>query len=524
MNSNNDPLERPFGTLPELIRHHAAARPAHPALVFDDRSLSYAELDAQLDRVAAALQRDGLRRGDAIATCAATSPAYALTFLGSLRAGVVVAPLAPDMTADNLRRMLADSDAKRLFLDQAVADTLAHAALPPDLPCIALDDSGCGAAWSCWLAAAGTESPQAPQPTDIGPDDAFNIIYSSGTTGAPKGIVVSHGYRWSQFQLFRGLGYDAGSVALVSIPLYSNMTLSGFLPPLAMGCTVVLMGPFDARRYLELAQAHRVTHSMMVPVQFQRILALPDFDRFDLSAFRMKSCGSAPFARELKAEALRRWPGELVEYFGMTEGGGICVLDARRHPDKLHTVGRPAPGHDMRVIDDEGHELPPGSVGEIVGRSATMMSGYHKLPEKTREAEWFDAEGRRFIRSGDVGRFDEDGFLVLLDRRKDMIISGGFNVYPSDVEAVLRRHPAVADAAVTGVPSPQWGESPVAFVIRRPDSQLDADELMTWSRDQLNKAQRLAAVDFVDELPRNGIGKVLKRSLRERWLALGRSL
>jgi acyl-CoA synthetase (AMP-forming)/AMP-acid ligase II len=178
----------------------------------------------------------------------------------------------------------------------------------------------------------------------------------------------------------------------------------------------------------------------------------------------------------------------------------------------------------MRVIDDEGHELPPGSVGEIVGRSATMMSGYHKLPEKTREAEWFDAEGRRFIRSGDVGRFDEDGFLVLLDRRKDMIISGGFNVYPSDVEAVLRRHPAVADVAVTGVPSPQWGESPVAFVIRRPGSGLDADELIAWSRDQLNKAQRLAAVDFVDELPRNGIGKVLKRSLRERWLALGRRL
>ena len=520
MDAAADALDRPFGTLPDLIRRHAATRPAHPALVFDDYSLSYAELDAELDRVAAALQRDGLRRGDAIAICAATSAAYALTFLGSLRAGVVVAPLAPDMTAENLGRMLADSDARRLFLDRAVAETLARGTPCPDLPRIALDDSPCGAAWSGWIAAAGAR----PQPVDIGPDDAFNIIYSSGTTGAPKGIVVSHGYRWSQFQMFRGLGYDAGSVALVSIPLYSNMTLSSFLPPLAMGCTVVLMRKFDARRYLELAQAHRVTHSMMVPVQVQRILAVPDFDRFDLSSFRMKSCGSSHFARELKAEALRRWPGELVEYFGMTEGGGVCVLDARRHPDKLHTVGRPAPGHDLRVIDDEGRELPPGSVGEVVGRSGTMMSGYHKLPEKTREAEWFDAEGRRFIRSGDVGRFDEDGFLILMDRRKDMIISGGFNVYPSDVEAVLRHHPAVADVAVTGVPSPQWGESPVAFVIRRPGSGLDADELIAWSRDRLNKAQRLAAVDFVDELPRNGIGKVLKRSLKERWLAMGRSL
>ncbi|MFT3821228.1 MAG: class I adenylate-forming enzyme family protein [Rubrivivax sp.] len=517
-------LDASFGTLPGLIRRHAAARPAHPALVFEGRTLSYAELDAELDRVAAALQRDGLRRGDAVVICAATSLPYALAFLGSLRAGAVVAPLAPDMTADNLARMLADADATRLFLDAAAAATLAQAAALPDvrdLPRIALDDSACGTAWSAWIAAADAGP---PQPVDIAPGDAFNIIYSSGTTGAPKGIVVSHGYRWSQFQMFRGLGYGADSVALVSIPLYSNMTLSSFLPPLAMGCTVVLMGKFDARRYLELAQAHRVTHSMMVPVQFQRILALPDFDRFDLSAFRMKSCGSAPFARELKAEVLARWPGELIEYFGMTEGGGVCVLDARAHPDKLHTVGRPAPGHDLRVIDDEGRELPPGSVGEVVGRSGTMMSGYHKLPEKTREAEWFDAQGRRFIRSGDVGRFDDDGFLVLLDRRKDMIISGGFNVYPSDVEAVLRRHPAVADVAVTGVPSPQWGESPVAFVIRQPGSALDADELIAWSRGRLNKAQRLAAVDFVDELPRNGIGKVLKRSLRDRWLALGRRL
>jgi len=466
------------------------------------------------------LQRDGLEPGDVVAICASTSLAYAFTFLGSLRAGVAVAPLAPDMTAVNLDRMIADSGAKLLFLDRSVGATLSSPTGHASPPRIALDDCDSGVKWSDWLAPAGSK----PIAVDVRPEDAFNIIYSSGTTGTPKGIVLPHSFRWAQFKLFRSLGYDAASVAIVSIPLYSNMTLSSFLPPLAMGCRIVLMGKFDARRYLELAERHRVTHSMMVPIQFQRILAVADFDRFDLGSFRMKSCGSAYFAPSLKAEILARWPGDLIEYFGMTEGAGVCSLDARKHPDKLHTVGRPAPGHDMRVIDESGKELPPGSTGEIVGRSPTMMVGYLNQPEKTREAEWFDAEGRRFIRTGDVGRFDEDGFLVLSDRRKDMIISGGFNIYPTDIEAVMREHPDVEDIAVTGVPSTKWGESPIAFVIRRKGSALDAEQLTAWSRERLNKAQRLAAFEFVDELPRNGIGKVLKRTLRDRWTASGRSL
>lgn len=512
-------LQGNFGTLSGLLRIYAAERPTDEVLVFEDQGVSYPELDTQVDRVAASLQRDGLKSGDVIAISALTSLAYVFAFLGGLRAGLAVAPLAPDMTAVNLDRMIADSGAKRLFLDQFVASTLSSTGFAGP-PRIALDDSASAAKWSDWLAPAGSK----PAAVDVQPEDAFNIIYSSGTTGAPKGIVLPHSFRWAQFKLFRALGYDADSVAMVSIPLYSNMTLSSFLPPLAMGCKIVLMGKFDARRYLELAERHRVTHSMMVPVQFQRILAVPDFDRFDLSSFRVKSCGSAYFAPALKAEILARWPGELIEYFGMTEGGGVCTLDARKQPTKLHTVGRPLAGHDMRVIDEDGAELPLGSIGEIVGRSPTMMVGYLNQPEKTHEAEWFDAENRRFIRTGDVGRFDEDGFLVLMDRRKDMIISGGFNVYPTDVEAVLREHPDIEDVAVAGVPSSKWGESPVAFVIRKVGSGLDAEALIGWSREKLNKTQRLAAVEFIDELPRNGIGKVMKRTLRERWTASGRTL
>jgi acyl-CoA synthetase (AMP-forming)/AMP-acid ligase II len=316
-------------------------------------------------------------------------------------------------------------------------------------------------------------------------------------------------------------GYGPDGVTLLATPLYSNTTLVVFFPTLAAGGTVVLMRKFDAAQYLALAERHRATHTMLVPVQYQRIMARPDFGRFDLGAFRFKFCTSAPFSAALKADVLARWPGGLVEFYGMTEGGGSCILEAHAHPDKLHTVGRPAPGHDIRLIDEEGRELPPGATGEVVGHSAGMMSGYHHQPEKTREAEWFDATGKRFIRTGDVGRFDAEGFLTLLDRKKDMVISGGFNVYPSDLEAVLRQHPAVADVAVVGVPSEQWGETPAAYVVRRAGEAIDAEALLRWANERLGKTQRLAALRFIDELPRSAIGKVLKRDLRERFVGGG---
>ena len=230
----------------------------------------------------------------------------------------------------------------------------------------------------------------------------------------------------------------------------------------------------------------------------------------------MKFCTSAPFHAALKADILKRWPGGLVEFYGLTEGGGTCILEAHNHPDKLHTVGKPPEGHDIRLIDEDGRELPPGGIGEVVGRSPSMMTGYHNQPALSRAAEWHDGDGNRFLRTGDVGRFDEDGFLTLMDRRKDLVISGGFNIYPSDLEGVLRRHPGVADAAVVGVPSVEWGETPVAFVVARPDAPPE-EELRTWTNAQLGKTQRLADVRYVRELPRSEIGKVLKRELRDAY-------
>jgi acyl-CoA synthetase (AMP-forming)/AMP-acid ligase II len=232
----------------------------------------------------------------------------------------------------------------------------------------------------------------------------------------------------------------------------------------------------------------------------------------------MKFCTSAPFAAALKADILRRWPGGLIEYYGMTEGGGTVVLRAHEHPDKLATVGQPAEGHDIRLIDEAGREVAPGEIGEVVGHSPAMMKGYHRQPEKTREAEWYAPDGKRFIRTGDVGRFDADGFLTLMDRRKDMIISGGFNVYPSDLEAVLVQHPAVAEAAVVGVASQRWGETPVAFVVTEVGAGGTANQLRDWTNARLGKTQRLAAVEIIDALPRSAIGKILKRELRDTFV------
>ncbi len=503
---SSDDLSQPFGSFCDILHRWAEVQPDRPALGDDGGTLSWADLADRIDRIAARLLETGLERGQAVTILGTSSIPYALAFLGAVRAGGVPAPLTTSASAQQLEAMAQDSSARHIFIDRAKLAELGDQCFA-GLARIVFDEE-----LKAWMAAEGTRPDVAPPE----PGEPFNIIYSSGTTGTPKGIVHSHRMRWRQFASTAASWLDKGLEvrAFASTPLYSNTTMVAFLAPLLAGGYTRIIGKFDARSWLEYAEADRTTITMLVPVQYQRLLDLPGFDDFDLSALQLKYCTSAPFSAELKREVLDRMPGGLIEIYSMTEGGVVCLLQADKFPDKLHTVGRPGPGSELKVLDDEDGEVPPGESGHLVGRSQTMMSGYRNRPEETRETVWTDpATGEVWQRLGDIGRIDPDGFVELVGRAKDMIISGGFNIYPIDLEAALLAAPDIREAAVIGVPSRRWGETPVGFVTladgaRAPQVILDAVNA------GLGKTQRIAQLHAIDEMPRSHIGKLLKTELR----------
>ena len=502
------PGER-FLNLAEAVRRQAAARPDRLAIVDADRRLSWHDLGRGVERVTARLRTEGIGRGTMVASLAENSAAHLAVYLGALGAGACVVPLPTGAHEAALRRMAQNCDPALLFASARQKEVAGR--LGP--PVVDLD------ALESWL---DTDTPglaEIAQPEPVGPDDLFDMIYSSGTTGMPKGILHDHRFRSRQIMRMANYGLNGDAVCLMSTPLYSNTTLVAVLPVLAHGGTLVVMGKFETRGFLELAERHRVSHAMLVPVQYRRILDDADFDRFDLSAFRVKLSTSAPLPAATIRAALERWPGKLIEIYGMTEGGISTMLDCAAHPDKLDTVGRPVAGAEVRILDPQERPLPPGEVGEVVGRSPTMMVGYYKSPQSTAEMLWRSPEGEDFFRTGDMGRLDADGFLTLLDRRKDMILSGGFNIYAADLEQVLLVHPDVAEAAVIAVPSEQWGETPLGLVVLGPGAAVDAQVLCDWANARLGKTQRLSAVEIRPSLPRSAIGKVLKRELRAAYWA-----
>ena len=502
-----DRLAEPYGDFSATLAAWAEAQPDAIALRDETGALTWAEMADRIERIAARLVEDGLKRGQAVAILGASSIPYALVFLAAVRAGGVAAPLTTSASADQLKEMARDSGADHIFIDRAKLTELGEDCFS-GLTKIVLDEE-----IDAWMAPAGTRAP------DFTPErgDPFNIIYSSGTTGTPKGIVHSHGMRWTQFAATAASPADKGMPvrALASTPLYSNTTMRAFLAPLLAGGSVRIMGKFDAARWLDHAQADRTTLTMLVPVQYQRLMDADELDDADLSALRLKFCTSAPFSPALKREVLARMPGALVEIYSMTEGGVVCLLPAHEFPDKLHTVGRPALGSELKVLNDEDREVPPGTAGHLVGRSGTMMNGYHNRPDQTREGYWTDPEtGDVWQRMGDIGRVDEDGFVELVGRAKDMIISGGFNIYPVDLETELEKEAGVAEAAVIGVPSRKWGETPVGFV-RLTGEGVSTDMILAAVNARLGKTQRLAQLHAIEQMPRSHIGKLLKTDLRE---------
>lgn len=484
---------------PAAINTHALARPDHPAVICGAHSIGWGAFGERVDAVAATLAKLGTGPGDVVGAVAASSVDYAVLWAAVLRLRATIAPLAPSSTPKQLAAMIHDAGARLVFADAAARTDFS--AVLGNVVIVDLDTL------DGWIDVTAELPPLVP----LDPESAFNIIYSSGTTGTPKGIIQSAAMRSLHITGAKALGYGEDSITLLSTPLYSNTTLVSFLPTLAWGGSVVLQPKFNSTEWLKLAEKHAATHTMLVPVQYRRLLADPAFDNHQLS-FQMKFCTSAPFPGELKAEVLKRMPGGLVEFFGMTEGGVSFVFPAHLHPDKLHTVGRASEGHAVRIIDEDGNDVTPGTPGEIVGQSPATMSGYKNRADLTDKAFWTAPDGSRWLRTGDIGRIDEEGFLTLMDRAKDMIISGGFNIYPSDIEAVITALPGVKEAAVVAMPSDRWGETPVAFVVA---PGADGDDLKARTNAGLGKTQRLAALVLVEELPRSHIGKVLKRELRD---------
>ena len=510
MTMSDDPavqLDAEFGSFPGLVAAWGEYRGDAPSLDDGTTRLGWRETANLVERIAARLQVDGLERGQAVAILGTSTVQYALVFLAAIRAGGCAAPLTTSASPQQLAAMVADSGAIHLFIDRAKLTELGAFTLPCPRQ-IVLDEELDG-----FMAPAGTRA----TPFEPAPDDPFNIIYSSGTTGTPKGIVHSHAMRWRQMTFRAANNYGADSRTICSTPLYSNTTMAVFLPTMYSGGCASLMGKFDVQKWLERASGEKCTHTMLVPVQYRRLMQYEHFDDYDLSAMRMKYCTSAPFPADLKAEVVARMPGGLIEIYGMTEGGVACIFPVHEHPDKLHTVGKPAPGHFLKVVDEQGNEVPPGQPGELIGKSPTMMLGYKNQPEKTREGYWIDPEdGSVWQRMGDIGRLDAEGFVELVGRTKDVIISGGFNIFPVDLENELLKDDRVAEAAVVGVPSDQWGETPVGFVVLKPGASEDAlEDIRTTANSRLGKTQRVSALHSIAEMPRSHIGKLLKTELRE---------
>jgi acyl-CoA synthetase (AMP-forming)/AMP-acid ligase II len=504
-------LAESFGDFGAIIGAWGVEKTSELALADSTGSLGWGELSHLSARIAAQLQCDGLAHGQAVAILGTTNIQYALAYLGTVRAGGCAAPLTTSAAPGQLKAMLKDSGAMHLFVDAAKLADLAGQDLG-NVKIVMLDGAKDGhPGLTDWMAEEGAGF-TATKPAET---DPFNIIYSSGTTGTPKGIIHSHQMRWHQMAGGLKSIYNRDTKSLLSTPLYSNTTLAVFLPTMCHGGFARLMEKFDVAGYLEHAQADKTTHTMLVPLQYQRLMAHDRFGDYDLSNYIVKFCTSAPFPAELKADVVKRWPGGLVEIYGMTEGGVVCMLQAHNFPDKLHTVGQPITGHELIVLDEDNNRLPPGSKGILTGRSPTMMSGYKNQPEKTREMEWRDEEGNIWLKTGDIGIIDEDGFVSVVGRAKDMIISGGFNIYPKDLEELLEEQPEVAEAAVVGMSSDAWGETPVGFVKLADEGSASLDEILQRVNAQLGKTQRISVLYQIDEMPRSHIGKLLKTELRE---------
>lgn len=497
--------------IPDIIAMNQEYLASKAAVVIDDQEISWTEFGSGTARFANALLDSGLQHGDRVVVLMKNSYEMVEAMFGVIRAGLVAVPLNVSITDEAVAGMIRNSNAKAVLASGEHVQRVEALRDRIDVKLIAPDSDFDG--WLDYKAIRDAAAATAP-PVDLSPEDECNIIYSSGTTGLPKGIVHDHACReaWGS-DMAVALRYHAGARTLCNLGLFSNIVWVGMLATFFAGGTLVVSRRFDVSDCLETIEKHRVTHATMVPLQYQKLLEHPDFDRFDLSSLDACMCCGSPLSVPLKKELAERWPGEFIELYGLTEGL-VTILSPEDLLRKTASVGQPCPGQHLAIIGDDDQVLPTGEAGEIVGSCRFMMAGYHDNDAANEEATWMHPSGERWLRTGDVGKLDEDGFLYLVDRKKDLIISGGQNIYPADIEAAFVEHDDVSEVAVVGVPHEKWGETPLAVVVPRQGASISEGELTAWANARVGKQQRVAATVFVEELPRNPNGKILKRELR----------
>ena len=511
--------------LGRLVRRHARYRPDHLAVVAPsstaDVRLTWREFDALVNRTAHALLGGGVARGDRVATLLPNGIELLTLFWACAKLGAAIVPLSMLLNGPGIASLLKDAKARMLvataerarMLD-AVLSGLGDAR--PDLWLVDSAADAGPAAGDRPFAAHVAQASDAPPDVLVGADDLLTIMYTSGTTGLPKGIPHTHFIRaMYATTMANAWRMRPESVVLHSGALVFNGAMVTMLPAFMLGATYVLHRAFDAAAFSATVEREGVTHTMLVPSQIVAILDAPQFDAARLSSLEMLVSLGAPLHREQKDRVERLLPGRFYELYGLTEGF-VTILDRDDAVRKCGSVGVPPPFYDMRIVDDEGCDVPAGTVGEIIGRGPITMPGY-----LGREADTKATLRNGWLHSGDLGYVDGDGFLYLVDRKKDMIDSGGVKVYPRDIEEVAARHPAVREVAVFGIPDRKWGETPVAAVVLRAGATVTADELQAWlNANVAAQYQRVARVLIYDDFPRNAAGKTLKREMRaEFWEA-----
>jgi acyl-CoA synthetase (AMP-forming)/AMP-acid ligase II len=505
--------------LHDYLEFRARVQPETDFAIFAGNTLSFADADAEANRIARALRAAGLVAGDRFAILSRNCTEFVLLYYGASKAGVVPVPLNYRLAAPEWSYIIGDSCAKLLIargeLVSAV-DTV-RGELSQVERWVAQGTSSPGwQGWDDFLAAA----PAEPVDCAVTSEDDLYQMYTSGTTGRPKGAVLSHGAVCANIEQVSLIYYArTGERALIVAPLYHAAAAITAFVTVAGGGTLYIQEDFEPGETVRALSEDGIGIATLVPAMIQFCLsAVPDVAQRRYGGLRTILYGAAAISEAVLRRAIETFGCEFVQGYGMTELTACATLllpqDHVRalagEPELLLSAGRPVLGTELRIVDEAGVDLPTGEVGEMIVRGPQRMKGYWHLPDATD-----DAIRDGWMYTGDAGRLDEEGFLFIQDRLKDMIVSGAENVYPREVEEVLFKHPAVADSAVIGVPSEEWGEAIKAVVVLRDGASASEDEIIDFCRQKLAGYKRPASVDFIEELPRNPSGKVLKRELRE---------